>query len=88
MRKLALAGQNLARASLMSRSPVSSIWVPQIDDRMPVIWNDAPGAQIRGVSHGSCAVRRSRAWRGAHTAQAGPREAAIGTRSAVGTANR
>jgi hypothetical protein len=60
-KKLALAEQNSARASLMSRSPVFIIlWVPQIDDRMPVIWDDAPGAQIRGVSHGS---RRAPTWR-------------------------
>jgi hypothetical protein len=62
-RKLVLAEQSSARTSLMSRSPVSSIWVPQIDDRMPVIWDDAPGAQIRGVSHSSRAVRGSRVWR-------------------------
>jgi len=30
---------------------------------MPVIWDDAPGAQIRGVSHNSRAVRGCRVWR-------------------------
>jgi len=89
----------------MSRSPVFIIlWVPQIDDRMPVIWDDAPGAQIRGVSHGSGAVRGSRGgfpaqfgprkgpWlssaRARALAQFGPREAAKAARSAVGRAKR
>jgi hypothetical protein len=86
-RKLVLAEQSHARTSLMSRSPVSSLWVPQRDDCMPVIWDDAPGAQIRGVSHSSCALRRARLV--ARAAQAGPREAASGPRSAAaGKANR
>jgi hypothetical protein len=68
----------------MSRSPVFIIWVPHIDDRMPVIWDDAPGAQIRGVSHGSRAAPIPRQ----AVAQAGPPEAATATRSAVGRAKR
>ena len=28
------------------------MWVPHTHDRMPVIWDDAPGAQFRGVSAG------------------------------------
>jgi hypothetical protein len=79
----------------MSRSPVFIIlWVPQIDDRMPVIWDDAPGAQIRDVSHGPRAVRGSRGGPGSvrqaqeALAQSGPREAAKAARSAAGRANR
>ena len=48
--KLALAGQTPSQGEPDEPVPRIIVWVPQKHDRMPVIRDDAPGAQIRDVS--------------------------------------
>jgi len=49
-KKLVLAGQLPRQDEPDEPVPRFIMWVPHMHDRMPVIGDDAPGAQVRGVS--------------------------------------